>query len=539
MTPDVPPLRRLPEPVRQTLEDFEEKLSLRLRLFQPGGDGGDPRLLYPEPVASGRLFASEVEGGEEEGSPATPVRRRFSPRDGPLLELEIFGAPAGKEGETADLVAVFLDRIFDYSQEVRFFTYELSERYEEINLLYSISETLGSLLRLDDAARVILGEVCEVLGAGRGSIWVFDREEEILQLVAAVGEEGLNGPLAVDHPRSVTSQVFREGRPLLVGRAGSSRDTLAAVEKTGNSLLSVPIRYTPPSGEPRTVGVINLIGRQGGGRFTAGDQKLLAAIASQVGAALENHRLIQESLAQERVSREMELAHNLQMKLLPDAENFEGAEVAARVQPAEQVGGDFFHLFHLSGGRFGVMIGDVSTHGFPAALIMALSMSAAAIYALEVGEPAGVLRYLDDALRDELETTEMYLSLFYGVLDPLGGEITYANAGHPHAFAIRHDGSHERLTATDPPVGIAGPGAYHQRSLPWVPGDDVLLLFTDGLSDTLSEEERGSGEEAVVRTTVAGRKGDLREVVETLFRRAQESTPSIPADDRTALLMRV
>ena len=100
------------------------------------------------------------------------------------------------------------------------------------------------------------------------------------------------------------------------------------------SLLCVPIRYTPPAGEARTVGVFTLIGRRPGGRFTASDQKLLAAIASQVGSALENHRLIRESLAQERTAREMELAHNLQMKLLPVAETFEGAEVAAKVQPA-------------------------------------------------------------------------------------------------------------------------------------------------------------------------------------------------------------
>jgi phosphoserine phosphatase RsbU/P len=211
------------------------------------------------------------------------------------------------------------------------------------------------------------------------------------------------------------------------------------------------------------VGVINLIGRRRGGRFTASDQKLLAAIASQVGSALENHRLIRESLAQERVAREMELAHNLQMKLLPAAEQFEGAEVAARVQPAEQVGGDFFHLLHLPQDRIGVMIGDVSTHGFPAALIMALSMSAASIYALEVGRPSVVLRRLDDALRDELETTEMYLSLFYGVLDAGEGSLTYSNAGHPHAFAIHLDGTYQRLDATDPPVGIAGPTSFDER----------------------------------------------------------------------------
>ena len=536
MTPEVPPLRTLPDPLRQTLQDFEQALSVGLRLYQCGQEGEADVLLYPP--GRGAHVPDSGSAGSETGEEAA-IRRTLSVRDGPDLELELVGAPRGREESLADLVVASLERVLELSQEVRFFTYELSERYEEINLLYSISETLGSLLRLDDAARVILGEVCDVLGARRGSLWVFEQDHRALELVAAVGEEGLGGPLAVDDPHSVTAQVFREGRPLIVARAGFPRDTRAPVEETGDSLLSVPIRYSPPAGEARTVGVVNLIGRRKGGRFTAGDQKLLSAIASQVGAALENHRLIRESLAQERVTREMELAHNLQMKLLPDASAFEGADVAARVQPAEQVGGDFFHLLHLPGGRFGVMIGDVSTHGFPAALIMALSMSAAAIFALEVGEPSRVFRYLDDALRDELETTEMYLSLFYGILDPGDGKLTYANAGHPHAFALHEDGSYERLGATDPPVGIAGPGSFQARTVPWTPAEDVLFLFTDGLSDTLSAVEGKGGEEAVLRTAMGGRKGNLEAVVEALFRRAEEASPAIPADDRTALLMRV
>lgn len=523
MTPEVPPLRSLPDPVQQTLREFERAFGVGFRVFRQDGD-----------QALSLLYSSEELSPESRSG----VRREVTLRDGPVLEIEIEGLEKAREQSYGDLIRSFVERSFEFSHEVRFFTYELSERYEEINLLYSISETLGSLLRMDDAAKVILGEVCDVLSARRGSLWVFDAGENLLQLTAAVGEEGLQGPLEVDDQEAVTAQVFREGRACILDGPGSSRETRALGGESSDSFLSVPIRYSPPAGEARTVGVINLVGRRRGGRFTASDQKLLAAIASQVGAALENHRLIRESMDQERVSREMELAHHLQMKLLPAAENFEGPSVAARVQPAEQVGGDFYHLFHLSGDRIGVMIGDVSTHGFPAALIMALSMSAAAIYALEVGTPAGVLRNLDDALRDELETTEMYLSLFYGVLDPANGQLIYSNAGHPHAFVIHADGSHERLVATDPPVGIAGPGSYHELRIPWEPSGDLLLLFTDGLSDTLAFGARGSGENLVVQAAVNGRGGPPQAIVDSLFAWAADADPTIPADDRTAVVLK-
>jgi sigma-B regulation protein RsbU (phosphoserine phosphatase) len=235
----------------------------------------------------------------------------------------------------------------------------------------------------------------------------------------------------------------------------------------------------------------------------------------------------------------MELAHNLQMKLLPPLDNMGDVQVAARVDPAEQVGGDFYQLFRLPGGRIGVMIGDVSSHGFPAALIMALSMSAATIYAAEFGTPAKVLRHLDDALRDELESTEMYLALFYGVLDPGEGRLAYSNAGHPHGFLLHEDGRWDRLGATDPPVGIAGPSAYDQVEVNIEPGVDLLLLFTDGLSGSLTSASTGPGEALVLETTARLRHQTPAEIVHALFDLGHGVTSSIPPDDRTAILLKV
>jgi len=526
MTTAAVPRGTLPDPVRQVLDEFGGELGLAIRVWVRDGDARSV-LLYPE-------------GPAVDASGAVAVRR-VSPRDGPDLELEVQGEADNLEG-IATLLHRSMERTYDFGQEIRFFTYELSERYEEINLLYSISETLGSILRLDDAARAILTEVCDVLGARRGALWVFDAAHDLLRLTASVGDEGLVGPLSTADAKAVTSRVFREGRSLIASREGASYGDGLHGRDLGeaDSFLSVPIRYTPPAGEPRTVGVINLVGRRHGGRFTASDQKLLSAIASQVGSALENNRLIQESLAQERIAKEMELAHDLQMKLLPAVESFEGADVAARVEPADSVGGDFYHLFKLSGGRIGIMIGDVSSHGFPAALIMALSMSAATIYASEFGTPAKVLRNVDDALRGELESTEMYLTLFYGVIDPARGRLVYSNAGHPHAFVVHRDGRQTRLDATDPPVGIAGPDAYGRREVPWSPTDDILVLFTDGLCDSLDRDAAGDrgGEQLVLNSVHENRGGKARDIVAALFALRSATPVSIPSDDRTAIVLR-
>jgi sigma-B regulation protein RsbU (phosphoserine phosphatase) len=516
----------LPDPVLRTLADFEAAFGLEVRLMVPPGEPG---------TAAEIVYASG--GADHHQSSGSPIRcERVTPRDGSPLELEAVACAHGAPDVVVPLLARTLERAFEAAQEMRFFTVELSERYEEIHLLYSISETLGSILHMDDAARVILREVCDVMGSRRGSLWLYNVQDDELHLTAEVGDNGREGPFMGEDPDAVTSMVFREQRPIIASRT-PTREERARGER-GDSFLSVPIRYTPPSGESRTLGVMNLIGRRGDERYSAADQKLLSAIASQVGSALENKRLHEESLSKERMGREMELAHDLQQKLLPAAERFDGAEAAARVSPAEQVGGDFYQLFKLPEGKVGVMLGDVSLHGFPSALIMTLTMSAAAIYAREHDSPAKVLRDLDDALRDELETTEMFLTVFYGVLDPAHRRLVFSNAGHPHAFAIHSDGGLDRLTATDPPVGFAGPDAYGETEIEWDPGQDLLLLFTDGLSDILASVARGDGEERVLDAVIALRHSPVSLIVDELFLLTADADPPIQGDDRTALVVR-
>jgi sigma-B regulation protein RsbU (phosphoserine phosphatase) len=186
------------------------------------------------------------------------------------------------------------------------------------------------------------------------------------------------------------------------------------------------------------------------------------------------------------------------------------------------------------------MLGDVSLHGFPSALIMTLTISAAGIYAREVDSPAAVLRKLNDALGDELASTEMYLTLFYGVIDPAAGTLVYSNAGHPHAFALRADGSADRLAATDPAVGFAGPDAYHEARVAWHSPGDLLLLFTDGLPDSLRRgRDARASEDLVVQTALRHRSRSTAEIVDALFELSAEQEQDAPlGDDRTALVVR-
>ncbi len=421
---------------------------------------------------------------------------------------------------------------------------ELSDRYEEIDLVYTISEILGHTIRLDEAARRILQEVATVVGARRASLFVLDPDRHLLRLVASRGMVTTEvDPIELDDPVSVTARAFREMR-IQSNDVAESRGARTSGGRSyrGDAYLAVPVMYGAPGDQARPIGVINLTDRLGPDAFSAGDRKLVAAIANQVGAAIENARLVAKDLSQQRVRRELELAHDLQLKLLPAASVLgTRADLAVRCRSADVVGGDFYNLLGLHGDRVGVMIGDVSSHGFGAALIMALAMAASGIHAEAAGSPGQVLRKLEESLANELGRTEMYLSLLYAVIDPAAGTIAYANAGHPHAFLVRGaTGVMVRLEATRTPLGLGGPGDTGDRQETWQRRQDILCLFTDGITDATDDAGRRFGEERVLGHVQALRSKPAQQILEAIFADLAAFTGGAPsADDRTLLIARV
>lgn len=447
------------------------------------------------------------------------------------------------DSSTASLDALFnflLPVVTQYIQsglEVEHAANELAERYEEINLLYSISEILGRAVTLEETARTILGEISGTVGARRSAILVHDRATDTLRPAAVLGADTASvQPIQLADESTVSARVFRQLHATLV-EAGESESALEAPYRRG-AMLSVPIMWTGPRGsEP--LGVVNLSDRRSGLPFTAGDQKLVSAIATQIGTAIQNARLVRASVEQQRLQREMQLAHELQMKLLPPSDIVAPeARVAARVVPAESVGGDFYNLFKLPGGSTGVMIGDVSGHGYQAALIMALTMSASAIQAQRTNDPGEAMHALFSSVKEELATTEMFISGFYAIVDRAANELWYSNTGHPHAFVFSADGAWERLAAADPPLGMAEGRPVTIRR-PWDRDGDLLVLFTDGISDARNRAGDRLGETKVLDLIRASQKQEPAAILEKVFDMLDQHMRGAPRrDDLTLVLLK-
>lgn len=460
--------------------------------------------------------------------------------EGLWLEVDGEGTTAGatpRGALAAPLLAILLAA---HSESTRLWD-ELSVRYAEIDLLYAISEILGQTVRLEEAARTIIRQVARVVGARRASIMVHDEASRHLRVVASMGFDQSQSPaVAGDDPASVAARAFREQRVLAGeargGAAGSAATSQPAYR--GNAYLVVPISYAAPGGAARPIGVINLTDALHADRFSPRDRKLVTAVAAQIGAAIENARLAASEREQQRLQDELQLAHDLQQKLMPEPDVLQGeAQVAVRCLPVESVGGDFYTFQRLAEGRVGVMLGDVSSHGLSAALVMALVLAAAGIHTAAATGPAETLRKLRQSLLGRLSDTEMYASAFYAVLDRTSGKLRYANAGHPHAFLVGADGTAERLEATAPPLGLGAGGPMGQQTITWDTEHDLLCLWTDGLVDAESAAGERFGEGRLVRWLVALRDRPVEEIVATVMDEVARHAAS-PADDRTLLVLR-
>jgi serine phosphatase RsbU (regulator of sigma subunit) len=201
------------------------------------------------------------------------------------------------------------------------------------------------------------------------------------------------------------------------------------------------------------------------------------------GGALEvaEARLEQEVLKRERVEEELRVARSIQQASLPkEVPELEGWQIAPYYQPAREVGGDFYDFHPLSEGRLGVVVGDATSKGVPAALVMSTTcgMLQLAALALASSSPGEVLERVNEALVARIPAN-MFVTCFYAILDPGSGSLTYANAGHDLPY-LHRNGDAEELRARGMPLGLM-PGMSYEEKETIVHSGEAALLYSDGL----------------------------------------------------------
>jgi serine phosphatase RsbU (regulator of sigma subunit)/anti-sigma regulatory factor (Ser/Thr protein kinase) len=231
------------------------------------------------------------------------------------------------------------------------------------------------------------------------------------------------------------------------------------------------------------IGVLNLGPRLSEQDYSSDDRKLLDGLAAQAAPALRVGQLVREQEAEaatrQRYEQELEVARLIQQNFLPqELPDLPGWQLAAYYSPAREVGGDFYDVIPLPDGRVGLVVGDVTDKGVPAALVMSATRSVLRASAQRLLEPGIVLERVNEHLFPDMPE-KMFVTCLYGVLNPETGHLRFANAGHDVPYVKTSDGVRE-LRARGMPLGLMPGMTYEEKETDLQAGDSVLL-HSDGI----------------------------------------------------------
>src|ERR1700722_20066835 len=400
-------------------------------------------------------------------------------------------------------------------------------------LLNEIARELSSILNLDE----LLGRIAELMRR------LIDYQMFSILLLDATGEK-LQHRFSLRFNENI--QLKHEiplGRGL-VGYAAETKQAVVIPDVTKDpryieanpetrSELVVPLIY-----KDKVIGVLDLEHTRSG-FFTEDHKRTVTTLAAQIAIAIENARLYEQVARQERrLERDLALARELQMRLLPHARPKLGnLDVAAKFVPARAIGGDLYDFIPYSMSRLGIVIGDVSGKGAPAAIYAALVSGILRSHAPIEPMPAEMLSAVNLSLA-ERRIEAQFVSIIYAVWDDESRTLTVANSGLPRPIYV-HGGKNEVIEATGLPLGLFDEADYEEFKFRMKPGD-MFVFFSDGILDARNHKGemfgRGRGEKLI--TECAGKSADC--VVDLLFKSVAEHSAGVETfDDQTVVAIRV
>ncbi|HVA31515.1 MAG TPA: SpoIIE family protein phosphatase [Gaiellaceae bacterium] len=273
------------------------------------------------------------------------------------------------------------------------------------------------------------------------------------------------------------------------------------------------------------VGLLNLGPRLSDQDYSTDDRKLLNSLAAQAAPALQVAQLVRrqeaEARSRERIEQELRVATLIQQNFLPkQLPDLPGWHVSAYYRPAREVGGDFYDFVELPEGQIGLVIGDVTDKGVPAAMVMAATRSVLRASAQRVVSPGEVLGRVNDLMCPDMPA-KMFVTCMYGVLEPSTGRFRFANAGHNLPYVRTAEGTIE-LRATGMPLGLIPDIVYEETEAILEPGQ-VMLLHSDGVAEAHSAESEMFGFPRLL--DVVGSRQDKQEVIDRVLTELDRFTP--------------
>lgn len=407
-------------------------------------------------------------------------------------------------------------------------------RIRRLEVIMEITKELTSTLELEDLLQLILRSAVKILSSGAGSLFLTDAPTgDLVFRVVTSGENELIGT-RVPAGKGIIGKAAATGEPVIVTDAASDERFFGQLDHKGfvtQSLLAVPLRISD-----RTIGVLELINKVDGSKFSPDDASFLTIFAAQAAIAIENARLYREALIKQRMARELEMAYEVQAGLIPaGTPSVPGWEFAASWEPAREVSGDYYD-FISSTGRQGVLIADVSGKGMHAALLMAVTRSVVRAMAAISPTPAASLTQANRHVCAD-STRGMFVTLFYMEISPATDTVTYVNCGHNPVFWYRADRNDiSELAPTNSVLGYNAALECKQAEIAAGHGD-VVVLYTDGITEAFNADDLEFGDERFKAVLMAHANESPERILAEIQKAVKAHVGSAPqSDDRTIVI---
>lgn len=426
------------------------------------------------------------------------------------LVADILGHAVGASGAGRTLLSfavvfaaaiLFLpvrDRVQDFVDRALY-----RRRYAYRRTLHEFSRLLATFLERDELIRVLVERLPEVLGVRRAALFLRSPRDASLHLAGTRGLGQAEIPFPVFEPSPALLAWWTElDGPVPLGPAQDTArfGRLPLEERALLAALDARVVVFLPR-ERALEGILVLGGKDEDERWGGEDLELLGTIGDQAGTALTSARLQEEAIARRRMEEELAVAKRIQSSLLPRTlPQRAGVEIAAITRPCREVGGDLYDVLEISPDALGLAVADVSGKGVPAALILSGLQATLRAEAGRDATPEPVIRKVNERLCRDLHPGS-FASVLYGHLDVSRRVFRYVNAGHPAGIVIRPDGTLDRLDEGGLLLGVEPGAIYQSGTRTFAPGD-VLLLYSDGVTDVLNDADEEFGRarlEALVR----------------------------------------
>ena len=449
-----------------------------------------------------------------------------------VLDVEAGEAGAFTE-EHKRLLTLFASRIAVGIENARLHT-RVSRQARQLTLLTEISRELTSILNVDELLKRIADLVTRIIDYQMFSILLLDKTGSVLQHRFSLRfKENVQLKHEVPLGVGLVGYAAEHGQAVLVPDVSKDPRYIPANPET-RSELCIPLIY-----KDKVIGVLD-IEHTRKGYFTEDHVRIMTTLAAQVAIAIENATLYEQIARQEqKLEQDLALARELQFRLLPPKlPLFRHAEVASRFAPARQVGGDSYDFLKYSGqGVTGILVGDVSGKGAPAAIYAALVSGIARSHASEEPSAAGMLEAINLSL-SERPIEGQYVSMIYAIWDDNQRLLQIANSGLPRPLHY-HAGKIEALQATGLPIGLFNNATYDELNLSGHSGD-VFLFFSDGILDAPNSNGELFGRGRLEKIVREKAQRSAEELVDTIFTAVSAHTEGVEAfDDQTIVALKV